>query len=88
MAFVIGMRLPVRLLNQTVCDHDVQQIEVKPNGDRFQVELRIRLTADSYDDSMMKGEAVNLNVNETWQVSIDESGRVIIHEYSVVPVVS
>lgn len=70
------------------CDHDVQQIEVKPNGDRFQVELRIRLTADSYEDSMMKGEAVNLTVNETWQVSIEESGSITIHEYNVVPVVS
>ncbi|BCN26555.1 NAD(P)H-dependent oxidoreductase [Vibrio alfacsensis] len=68
------------------CDHDVQQIEVTPNDDGFQVELRILLSAESVENNTMNGEAVHLTVNETWQVTIQESGDITVHEYRVVPV--
>ncbi|PSW08280.1 FMN reductase [Photobacterium rosenbergii] len=71
------------------CDHQVEQVEVKPQGDTqanlYQVELRIRLQAESFEDSALKGESVNLLVNETWSVSLDE-GKVTIHDYLVEPV--
>ncbi len=67
------------------CVHDVEQFELKPSDKGYQIELRIRLKADTYEDSMLKGESIELNVNETWQVSIDEQGSVTIYDYKVVP---
>ncbi|WP_026971025.1 NAD(P)H-dependent oxidoreductase [Aliagarivorans marinus] len=70
------------------CQHIIEQVEVKPEGDKFKVELRIRLIADTYSDSALKGESLNLLVNEEWQLSLDEQGEVTIHTYKVDPVVS
>ncbi|WP_117232766.1 NAD(P)H-dependent oxidoreductase [Vibrio maerlii] len=67
------------------CIHDVEQFELKSSDKGYQLELRILLKADTYEDSMMKGESIELNVNETWQVSIDEHGSVTIYDYKVVP---
>lgn len=78
----------VRTIFKPNCDHDVQQIEVAPKGDGFEVALRVRLTANTFEASEMKGEFVTVNVNETWQVSLDAAGNVTIHEYRVVPVVA
>lgn len=66
------------------CDHDVEQMQVKAlSDDRFEVELRIRLTAETFAESAFGGEAVNILVNELWQVSFDENDNAIIHEYLV-----
>ncbi|WP_190960453.1 hypothetical protein [Vibrio gigantis] len=53
-------------------------------GSQYQVSLHVRLKADTYPDSPMKGQAVDLVVNETWLVSVDENNSVKIHEYEVV----
>lgn len=70
------------------CQHLVEQIEVIPNGDKFDVKLRVRLLADTYPDSTFVGQSVNILVDETWQVSFDTQGDVLIHNYLVAPVVS
>lgn len=66
------------------CSHEIEQLEVKPLGSQYQVSLHVRLKADTYPDSPMKGEAVELVVNETWLVSVDDNNSVKIHEYEVV----
>ncbi len=68
------------------CDHDVEQIVVKETEHGFQAELRIRLRAETYDNSMLKGESINMLVNEIWQLTLDEEGRITIQDYRVVPV--
>ncbi|MGY3571215.1 NAD(P)H-dependent oxidoreductase [Vibrio paucivorans] len=67
------------------CQHDVEQLEVKSSGKGYQLNLRIRLKAETYADSVMHGETIELSVDETWQVSLDSQGKVTIHDYSVVP---
>lgn len=68
------------------CDHQVEQIEVSQTEDGYQAELRIRLLAETFPESPFNGEAINLLVNETWQVTLDEHGAVTIHDYQVKPV--
>ncbi|MBC7001070.1 NAD(P)H-dependent oxidoreductase [Photobacterium sp. BZF1] len=68
------------------CDHQVEQVEIKAEGDKYQVELRVRLQAKSFENSALKGQSVNLLVNETWSVSLDDAGDVTIHNYLVEPV--
>ena len=66
------------------CEHLVEQRGVKPLGDnQYRVELRIRLKADTLDSSQFGGDAVNILVNETWQVSVSANGALIIDEYLV-----
>ncbi|OXY83144.1 NAD(P)H-dependent oxidoreductase [Oceanimonas doudoroffii] len=76
----------VRKVFKPGCDHRVEQVTIQPDGDDYQVELRIRLLADTFADSDLKGEPIDLLVNEIWQVRLDEQGRVTIHNYRVVPV--
>lgn len=68
------------------CDHQVEQVEIKESESGYQLALRVRLIADSFDDSPLKGESLNMLVNEVWQVSLDNDGHVTIHDYQVVPV--
>lgn len=70
------------------CQHLVEQVEVISNGDKFDVKLRVRLLAATYPDSTFVGQSVNILVDETWQVSFDTQGDVLIHNYLVAPVVS
>jgi hypothetical protein len=49
------------------------------------VSLHVRVKADTYTNSTMKGQQVDFVVNETWLVSVDENTGVKIHEYEVVP---
>ncbi|GAK87338.1 NAD(P)H oxidoreductase YrkL [Vibrio ponticus] len=65
------------------CQHDVHQIDIKPDGDNYLVELRVMLTAETYLDSDLKGERITLPVNEVWQVSLDAQGVPTIHHYQV-----
>lgn len=69
------------------CDHQVEQIEIKPLPDnRYEAELRIRLLADTFEDSEWQGQSINLLVNETWQVELDAQGNITLHDYQVTPV--
>jgi len=71
------------------CDHQVEQIEVKPSsqeGISYDVHLRIRLLAETYPESDFKGESINLLVNEVWQVAINDDQEITIHDYQVVSV--
>ncbi|ALO42711.1 NAD(P)H-dependent oxidoreductase [Pseudoalteromonas phenolica] len=64
------------------CDHKVEQIDITETNKGYEVALRIRLIAQSYEDSDLQGEHVNVLVNETWQLKIID-GSVIINEYLV-----
>ncbi|WP_086969934.1 NAD(P)H-dependent oxidoreductase [Vibrio coralliirubri] len=66
------------------CSHGIEQLEIKPIGSQYQVSLHVRLKADTFPDSSMKGESIELVVNETWLVSVDDTNNVKIHEYEVV----
>lgn len=68
------------------CDHQVEQIEVIKNESDYQVDLRIRMLAETFPDSQFNGEGINLLANEIWQVSLDEHCAVTIHDYQVEPV--
>lgn len=68
------------------CKHQVEQIDVSQTDDGYQLDLRIRLFADTYEDSPLAGESINLLVNETWQVEIDQTGHITIYDYRVIPV--
>lgn len=68
------------------CDHIVEQIEVIPEGEGYRAELRIRLQAETFETSEFKGETLNMLVNEVWQVTLDDSGSITIHDYRAEPV--
>ncbi|TKB58331.1 NAD(P)H-dependent oxidoreductase [Ferrimonas aestuarii] len=68
------------------CEHKVEQTLVTEKEGGYQVDLRIRLDAETFPESEPKGETISLLVNETWQVTIDETGHVTIHDYQVTPV--
>ncbi len=70
------------------CDHQVEQIEVKPIDSGYQAELRIRLIAETFDNSDFNGESINMLVNETWQLEVDSQGQITLYDYQVVPVIS
>ena len=56
------------------------------NSDHIQVDLRIRLLADTFKDSAMNGEFVNMLVNETWLLSANDTNEFTIFDYQVTPV--
>ena len=62
------------------CEHIVEQISVsEPNHDgNYVAELRVRLKADTFPESALKGESINMLVNETWQLSLTEAGDIEI----------
>lgn len=68
------------------CDHQVEQINVLQNGDEIQIDLRIRLLAQTHADSALKGESINLLVNETWLAHVDDVTGFKIFDYRVEPV--
>ena len=73
------------------CEHIVEQLIVTENDNpnapdgvtSCEAQLRIRLKADTYPDSALKGESINMLVNETWQLTLDDSGHVTISDYVV-----
>ncbi|KNC68098.1 NAD(P)H-dependent oxidoreductase [Pseudoalteromonas ardens] len=68
------------------CEHLVEQIEVREKSkESYRVELRIRLIAETYSDSPLGGQAVNLLVNEVWQVNL-VGNLVQITDYQVMAV--
>ncbi|KLV03174.1 FMN reductase [Photobacterium aquae] len=75
-----------RSLFKPGCTHTIEQIDIKPNGDRYEAELRVRLQADTQATSCFNGETINILVNETWQLSLNSEGKMIIHQYHVEPV--
>ena len=76
----------VRQVFKPGCDHHVEQVRVLADEDGYRVELRIRLTADTYDESEFHGADINLLVNETWQLKLDNQGHITISDYLVEPV--
>lgn len=68
------------------CDHQIEQIYINKLQDHYQVELRIRLYAESYVGSDLKGETVNMLVNETWKIVINDNKEITINDYQVVAV--
>lgn len=68
------------------CDHQVEQVEIQPLDKGYQVDLRIRLIAETYADSPFKGEPLNLLVNEIWQLELSSQDQCIINSYRVTPV--
>ncbi|MGF1688061.1 nuclear transport factor 2 family protein [Photobacterium japonica] len=74
------------------CQHQLEQVEVQPAAislaDRratYDVTMRIRLQAQTHSTSPMGGEPVDFLLNETWRVTVNDAGDVLIHEYLVVP---
>ena len=67
------------------CEHIVEQLTVsEPNNDgSYVAELRVRLIADTFPESALQGENINMLVNETWQLSLTEAGDIKISEYLV-----
>lgn len=70
------------------CDHQLEQMEIVKADETYEVQLRIRLLAETHIDSQFAGQEINMLVNETWQVGLDERGKISIHDYSVEPVAS
>lgn len=70
------------------CDHQVEQVEITPQGEGYKAKLRIRLLAETFAESDFKGESINMLVNETWLLQFNLSGEVQINDYRVTPVVS
>ncbi|GHA49932.1 nuclear transport factor 2 family protein [Photobacterium aphoticum] len=75
------------------CHHQLEQVEVQPAATApsagrtaYEVTMRIRLQAQTHSTSPMGGEPADFSLNETWRVSVNEAGNVLIHEYHVVPV--
>ena len=66
------------------CQHLVEQTTVTEGVDgQITVDLRVRLIAETYEDSALNGESINLLVNEKWQMTMDTSGKLSISEYLV-----
>lgn len=65
------------------CQHIIEQIEVAESEDGHTAALRVRLIADTYEDSALAGQSVNLLVNEQWHLSIGDDGHITIDEYLV-----
>lgn len=68
------------------CDHQVEQVEVSESESGVKAFLRIRLIAKTFPDSLFEGEDINLLVNETWDLEVDDYGSVMIKDYLVEPV--
>jgi len=64
------------------CQHQIEQMEIKAVGESYQVDLRIRLFANTYPSSEFKGQPINILVNETWSIKL-EQGKVTIESYLV-----
>ncbi|KZN31002.1 hypothetical protein N480_03320 [Pseudoalteromonas luteoviolacea S2607] len=66
------------------CEHVVEQITVNKKGEQsYLVELRVRLLADTFADSKLQGEKINLLVNELWELEVREHNEIEISQYTV-----
>ncbi|MCV6621105.1 MAG: NAD(P)H-dependent oxidoreductase [Cellvibrionaceae bacterium] len=66
------------------CEHQVEQLSINAlEGDKYQVEIRVRLIAQTQSDSPFNGEDLNLLVNEYWQLELDDQRSISISEYRV-----
>jgi len=64
------------------CEHQLEQIVIKQQGEAHIAELRVRLIAET-----TQGESINVLVNEEWKVDLD-NGQPRIEGYKVEPVAS
>ncbi|GEA60121.1 NAD(P)H-dependent oxidoreductase [Vibrio comitans] len=69
----------VRSMFKPDCQHIVEDVKVFENGSDIKAELRIRLIAETFD-----GESINLLVNETWNLAVQDS-KLVITRYLVEP---
>ncbi|MBN3560775.1 NAD(P)H-dependent oxidoreductase [Aliamphritea spongicola] len=60
------------------CVHQVEQVSIQKEGADVQIELRIRLLAERFED----GQPINMLVNEYWQVNHTDD-HLIINDYQV-----
>ena len=66
--------------------HIVEQVEVKQLDDHYELDLRIRFIAETAPMSAFKGNSLNVLVNETWTVTVDENDKPTITRYVASPV--
>ena len=66
--------------------HIVEQVEVKQLDDHYELDLRIRFIAETTPMSAFKGNSLNVLVNETWTVTVDENDKPTITRYVASPV--
>ena len=59
-------------------DHRIESIHVASNNDYFNVDLAVKLKAETYTN-----EEIQINVKENWKVKVTDEGQVKIHEYIV-----
>ncbi|MBM7074327.1 NAD(P)H-dependent oxidoreductase [Shewanella sp. 202IG2-18] len=64
-------------------DHQVQQLTISAIEEGYQLDLRIKLVAETFADSHFKGQLLDLQVDETWQITLNEYGDITIHDYVV-----
>lgn len=62
------------------CQHQLEQLDIAKDEAGYQVQLRIRLIAETH-----KGDSVNFLVNEQWRLELDESNNILLHHYHVEP---
>ena len=66
------------------CEHIVEQLSIETTEDnKFVVNLRVRLKAETYPTSGLQGQNINMLVNETWRIIFNEQDQIIIEEYLV-----
>ncbi|NOU58276.1 NAD(P)H-dependent oxidoreductase [Marinifilum caeruleilacunae] len=59
-------------------EHRIESINVSANNGHFDVDLAVKLKAETFE-----GESIQINAKENWKVEITRDGRVKIHEYIV-----
>ena len=59
-------------------DHRIESINVIANNGHFDVDLAVKLTAETF-----QGENIQINAKENWKIEITRSGRIKIQEYNV-----
>ncbi|KZN62197.1 NAD(P)H-dependent oxidoreductase [Pseudoalteromonas luteoviolacea] len=66
------------------CEHMVEQITVDKKGSQsYLVKLRVRLIAETFADSKLQGEKINLLVNELWELEVRAHNEIEISQYTV-----
>ncbi|WED23434.1 NAD(P)H-dependent oxidoreductase [Vibrio sp. JC009] len=65
------------------CQHLVDQVQITESEEGYDVELRIRVLAETFEDSIFKGEEANFLANETWKLTLDDKGQITISDYRV-----
>ncbi|GGA71723.1 hypothetical protein GCM10011369_11900 [Neiella marina] len=65
------------------CRHEIEQLDVTEQDGEHHLSFRVRVIADTF-----AGESINLLVNETWRLMLNQQRDIKICDYKVDPVVS